>query len=128
MKNNIKWFVVLHIIILIFSINSICSKMASQNPFLSVKWIVFYGLVIVLLGFYAIAWQQVLKHMTLVTAYANKAVTAIWGIVWGYLVFHEEITVQKIIGAVVIIAGVYLVVTGEQDASKIEDTEVEKRA
>lgn len=128
MKNNIKWFVVLHIIILIFSINSICSKMASQNPFLSVKWIVFYGLVIVLLGFYAIAWQQVLKHMPLVTAYANKAVTAIWGIVWGYLVFHEEITVQKIIGAVVIIAGVYLVVTGEQDASKIEDTEVEKRA
>ena len=114
MKNNIKWFVILHAIILIFSVNSICSKMAAGYDFLSMGWIIFYGLVIVLLGFYAIAWQQVLKHLPLITAYANKAVTTIWGLVWGFMVFHESITVTKIIGALVIILGVYLVVTGEE--------------
>ncbi len=115
MKNNIKWFVILHIIILIFSLNSICSKMAAQYDFLSPHWIVFYGLVIVLLGFYAIAWQQVLKHLPLITSYASKAVTTIWGLIWGYFIFREEITWQKILGAAVIILGVYLVVTGDEE-------------
>ena len=124
MKDKIKWYCILHIIILIFSVNEICSKLAGQNPFLSPKWILFYGLVIVLLGFYAIAWQQVLKHLPLITAYANKAVTTIWGLVWGYLVFKEEITIAKIVGAVVIIFGVYLVVSGDEEKSKEDATDV----
>ena len=125
MKDKIKWFCILHIIILIFSVNEICSKMASQNEFLSPKWILFYGLVIVLLGFYAIAWQQVLKHLPLITAYANKAVTTIWGLIWGYLVFKEQITVAKVVGAGVIILGVYLVVSGDADNTENTKEEIE---
>ena len=125
MKDKIKWFCILHIIILIFSVNEICSKMASQNEFLSPKWILFYGLVIVLLGFYAIAWQQVLKHLPLITAYANKAVTTIWGLIWGYLVFKEQITVAKVVGAGVIILGVYLVVSGDADNAENTKEEIE---
>ena len=130
MKDKIKWFVILHIIILIFSANSICSKFASQNDFLSVKWIIFYGIVICILGFYAIAWQQVLKHLPLITTYANKAVTTIWGLIWGFLVFGEAITLQKIIVAAVVILGVYLVVAGDEEVNgkKEETKEVEENA
>lgn len=127
-KDTIKWFAFLHCIILIFSMSSISSKMASQNDFLSPKWIIFYGIVICILGFYAIAWQQVLKHLPLITTYANKAVTTIWGLVWGYFIFNEEITVQKIIGAVVVIFGVYLVVSGDEAVNAKKDEEVKENA
>ncbi|SFN74860.1 hypothetical protein SAMN05216351_10155 [Pseudobutyrivibrio sp. JW11] len=116
-KDTIKWFAILHVIILIFSVNSICSKMASGYQFLSFKWIIFYGLVVCILGFYAIAWQQVLKHLPLITTYANKAATTIWGLIWGALIFGEQITVQKIIGAIVVIIGVYLVVSGDEEVN-----------
>ncbi len=117
-KDNIKWFIILHLIILIFSVSSICSKTAAQYDFLTPSWILFYGLVICILGFYAIAWQQVLKHLPLITSYANKAVTTIWGLVWGFLIFHENITPLKVIGAAVVILGVYLVVTGDDEITK----------
>jgi drug/metabolite transporter (DMT)-like permease len=116
-KDTIKWFAILHVIILIFSVNSICSKMASGYEFLSFKWIIFYGLVVCILGFYAIAWQQVLKHLPLITTYANKAATPIWGLIWGAFIFGEQITVQKIIGAIVVIIGVYLVVSGDEEVN-----------
>ena len=32
---------------------------------------------------YAAGWQQVIKHLPLTTAYANKAVTVVWGILAG---------------------------------------------
>ncbi|MDC7278761.1 MULTISPECIES: DMT family transporter [Pseudobutyrivibrio] len=124
-KENIKWFIILHIIILIFSVNGIFSKTAAQYPFLSPNWILYYGLVICILGFYAIAWQQVLKHLPLITTYANKAATTLWGLVWGALIFHEKITPLKIVGAIVVIIGVYFVVTGDEEVTgkKSDDKE-----
>jgi drug/metabolite transporter (DMT)-like permease len=65
--------------------------------------------------FYAVMWQQILKRMKLVTAYANKSVTIIWGLVWGMLLFDEQITAFKVFGIFIIIGGVYLVVTGEEE-------------
>lgn len=118
MKDKIKWYIVLHIIILIYAMNSIFSKTAAQYDVMSSKWIVFYGLVIVALGIYAIAWQQVLKHLPLITSYANKAVTTIWGVIFGFFIFGEAITVKKLIAAAVIIFGVYLVVTSEEDTDE----------
>ena len=110
---KIKNLFVLHLILVLFSVTSIFSKLAANEEFLSFKFILFYGLVILCLFIYAIAWQQIIKRMPIVTAYANKAVTVIWGIVFGRLIFGEEITLPKIIGAVIIIAGVYLVVSGD---------------
>ena len=75
----------------------------------------FYGLVIVILGVYALAWQQVIKRMPLTTAYANKAVTVVWGMVWGMLLFGESITPQKVLGAAVIVAGVVLYAFAEPE-------------
>ena len=46
--------------------------------------------------------------MPLTSAYANKAVTIVWGIVWGVLLFHEAVTPAKLLGAAVVLAGVVL--------------------
>lgn len=115
MKNNWKYFIYLHLLLLMYSLGSVFSKLASQEVFLSFRFILFYGIVLFDLFLYAILWQQILKRMPLITAYANKSVTVIWGILWGYLFFNESITVFKIIGSLFIIVGVYLFVSDKQE-------------
>lgn len=114
MMSKAKYLIILHLILVLFSVGGIFSKLAAAEDTLSPKWIIYYGTVLFILFIYAIAWQQIIKKMPIVTAYANKAVMVIWGIIWGLIFFGERITVPKIIGAVIIIAGVYLVVTGDE--------------
>lgn len=113
-KESIRYIVYLHLLMLFYSFGTVCSKLASGYPVLSKEFIVLYAAVIAILGIYAILWQQILKKMSLITAYANKAVTVIWGLVWGCAFFKEQLKVINIVGAAIIIAGVYFVVTGEE--------------
>ena len=107
-KSKLKVLFALHLMLMVYSMSGICSKMASQQPFLSFKFCLFYAIIIFLLGFYAIGWQQIIKRLPLTTAFANKAVTVVWGIVWGAVFFHESITVGKVIGAALVIVGVVI--------------------
>lgn len=109
---NIKTYFFLHLIVFMYSLSSICSKTAASKPFLSLEFIFFYGLVIAILGVYALLWQQILKKLPLNVAFANKSVTIIWGMIWGTILFKEKITLNMIIGAVVVLTGVIIVVTG----------------
>ncbi len=107
-KSKLKTLFVLHIMLMLYSMSGICSKKAAGEQFLSFKFCLFYGTVIALLGFYAIGWQQIIKRLPLTTAFANKAVTVVWGIVWGLVFFHESITIGKVIGALLVVGGVVL--------------------
>lgn len=107
---KITWFILLHCLLLVYSFSDIASKVASGKIFLSLEFIFWYGLVIVLLGIYAIFWQQILKKIPLITAYANKSVTIIWGMIFGTQIFKEQIQWNQILGAAIIILGVYFVV------------------
>ena len=114
--SKIKVLLLLQILLMVYSLFGICSKLAAQQPFLSFKFIMYYGIVILNLAMYAVCWQQIIKRLPLVTAFANKAVTVIWGLVWGKIFFQEAITAQKLLGAFIIICGIVLVVT-EKEAS-----------
>lgn len=110
-KFDIKSFVLLHIILFLYSLCSVFSKLASEQTFMSFYFILFYGLVLAVLGIYAVLWQQVLKKMPLTTAFSNKAVVIVWGMMWGALLFAEQITWYMIVGSIIIFAGVVLVVS-----------------
>ena len=103
-------YLMLHLLLFAFSFCGVFSKLASQNDFLSWKFLVFYGISILILGIYAILWQQVLKHFSLTTAFFNKAVTIIWGMLWGVLFFKEVITWNMLVGSIIVLIGVGLVV------------------
>ena len=103
-----KALVALHVLLVIFSLNGVLSKLAAQHEFMSPEFLLLYGGGIALLGLYALGWQQVIKHLPLTTAYANRAVTVIWGIVWGVLFFQEELNVAKVAGALLVFSGVTL--------------------
>ena len=103
-----KVLVALHILLVLFSASGILSKLAAGYTFMSLGFILCYGGMVCVLGVYAIGWQQVIKRMPLTSAYANRAVTVVWGIVWGAVLFGEAITWQKALGALVVLAGVAL--------------------
>ena len=101
---KIKDYIQLHLNILLFSLTSVFSKLAS----------VYYNkeglfLLIANCGIYAIAWQQVIKKFSLSTAYANKSVYLLWSQVWAVIIFHENLSLQNIIGILIVLIGVWMV-------------------
>lgn len=110
-----KWFLVLHIFLGIYAMSSVCSKLAARQAFLSVPFLLLYGGMLVALVAYAFGWQQVIKHLPLTTAYANKAVTVVWGILLGFLLFDETVTPRQILGAVIIVVGIVLFVRADHE-------------
>lgn len=114
-KDRLKTFILLHVLLLVFSLGGVCSKLASGEEFLSLKFIMYYGGLILILGVYAIFWQQIIKRLPLTTAYANRAVSVVWGIIWGCLFFKESFSVGKIIGAILVIAGVVVFATAPEE-------------
>lgn len=126
MGSKVKYLIILHLFLAVYSLTSVAAKFAGGEEFLSFRFILYYGITVLGLFLYAVAWQQVIKHMPLITAYANKGVTVIWGIIWGYFIFSEEITARKLIGAAVIVGGIVFIVTAdakeeEEEALRSED-------
>lgn len=117
-SSSLGTLLALHLLLMVYSTSSILSKLASGEPFLSPRFILLYGGMIGLLGVYAIAWQQIIKRLPLTTAYANRAVTLVWGIVWGVVFFHEGVTLLKLLGAAIVLAGVVLYATAEGDGEQ----------
>lgn len=109
----LKDFFLLHIAFFIYSMGGIFSKYASAENFLSFRYCCFYAGLLITLFVYAFMWQQTIKKINLTTAFANKGITVVWGLVTGRLIFGEEITFKKIAGAVIIITGIVIMVTDD---------------
>lgn len=112
--NRLMTLLALHLALILSSLSGVCSKMAANQSFLSLKFCFYFGLVIAIMFVYAIIWQQILKRMPLTVAYANRPVTLIWGIIWGAWIFKERITWNMILGAGIIFLGIYLVVSDRE--------------
>lgn len=108
MMNKAKLYLALHIFLMLYSISGIVSKFASKHSFLSTPFILLYGLSILIMFFYAVGWQQFIKRMPLSVAYANKAVTIVWGCLWGVLIFRETLSLGKALGCLLVLGGVAL--------------------
>jgi drug/metabolite transporter (DMT)-like permease len=107
-------YLALHVVIALYSLAGVCSKMAAGEQFASFSFFAWYAGVLVILFIYAVVWQQVLRRLTLTTAFANKGVTLVWGMLWGALIFAEHISIWMIMGAAVVFAGIILVVSSDE--------------
>lgn len=107
-KSERRALIGLHLLLAVYSLSDVCSKTAAGAPFMSFRFLFFYGCVLGLLGVYAICWQQVIRRLPLTVAFANRAVTVVWGIVWGVLFFREQVSPLRLVGAALIMAGVVL--------------------
>lgn len=121
MKTNIKNYILLNVMLIMYSLSSVCSKMAAGELVLGVRFFLIYGLVILLLGVYALGWQQVLKKIPLTVAFANKAITVFWGMVWGFVIFHEKITLGKAAGATLVVLGIVFYALSDKKSEKEDE-------
>ena len=96
-RSKLSTLFALHLMLMLYSMSEICSKKAAGESFLSVRFCLYYGTVILLLG-----------------------VTVVWGLVWGALFFHEAVTPGKLLGAALVIAGVILFERADGEAAESE--------
>jgi len=112
-KRRFSKYILLHLVLIIYSFVGIFSKIASSQEIFSVKFWFLYGAILIILFLYAILWQKILKSVPLTIAFANKAIIVIWGIIWGHLFFNESISINNIAGGALIILGIVLVVNSD---------------
>ena len=58
---------------------------------LSPGFILWYGLEILILGIYAILWQQIIKRFDLSVAYANRSIALLWSMLWAVCCFMKRL-------------------------------------
>lgn len=109
LKRRIRIFATLQILFFVYSFSSVLSKMAGRNDLLSTRFVGYYFFSMLLLGIYAVGWQQIIKCVPLVTAYSCKAVTMLWSCLWGTIIFSEHVTLGRSIGIFLVVGGVFLV-------------------
>jgi len=106
-KTLLKTIFFLQLSIIVFSFSGVFQKYAAKYKFLSFNNLLFYGLSFFILFVYAFLWQKILKKVPLSVAYANRATAMIWSLAWSYLMFGENIGINKIFGSLIICYGVY---------------------
>ena len=108
-KTKLKDICILQIVIAIYTLSTVCAKFASGQEFMSFQFILYYGIEMMILGVYAIIWQQLLRKFDVSIAYANKAMGLLWSIVWAILIFNDTITIKNVIGVLIVIIGTIIV-------------------
>ena len=102
-------YFLMYIAFFIYSLASVFSKLASQKEFLSTSYILCFGVIVIILGVYAILWQQVLKQVPLSFAMANKPVALVLSILWAFVLFDEVLAAKTIVGIAIILAGLAII-------------------
>ena len=94
--SKLKDYIQLHLNILLFSLTSVFSKAASvqynKHGLSSPLLYLFLFLMVANCGIYA-----------------NKSVYLLWSQIWAVLIFHENLSIQNIIGILVVLFGVWTV-------------------
>ncbi len=103
----LKWLILL-LLSLLYSIITVIMKVISSYPQMGVEWILGYCFILFLFFLYAIFWQQILKRVTLVTAYVFKSSCIIFTVLLSMLFFGETISLTNILGCLIIISGIVL--------------------
>ena len=116
----LKWFLLLHLSLIVNSLAGTASKLAGRHEFLSFGFLFWYGVMLLITMAFAVAWQQILKHMSLTFAFTNKPITIIWGLIWGVGIFHETLSWKMILGSAIILIGIVVGVSDTSDPSAKE--------
>ena len=107
-KGRVKILLLLSLSLVLQSLSSVFIKYAGQFETLSPEFIFYYVIAVGCLGVFAIMWQFLLELIPLTTAYLRKGILYILILIWSVILFNETVTINNIIGSIVIIAGISL--------------------
>lgn len=104
---SFKWLTGLLLVFLVYSSANIFMKLSSSGDNFVVT-LFFLVCAFGILGIYAILWQQILKHISLTTAFMFKSITVLYGMLFAAMLFKEHITTNNMVGALMIITGIII--------------------
>ncbi len=93
---------------LVYACTSIFTKMASRQEMLSWPYLLWIAGAIMVMGLYALLWQQIITRMPVSTAYMFKGTSLVFVLLFSALLFGEMITITNIIGSMIIVLGIIL--------------------
>ena len=108
-KISLKNILVLQAVVIVYTLSSVVAKLATAEEVFSFSFFLFYGLEIVILGIYAMLWQQMIKRFDLSVAYANRAMAILWSAVWAVVLFRDTIGLKQLIGIAFVVLGTVIV-------------------
>lgn len=123
MKKKITWknIIILQAVIIIYTVSSVVAKFATGKELFSFSFFLFYGIEIMVLGAYALLWQQMIKKFDLSIAYANRAMALLWSALWAVILFKDSLSVKQIIGILIVIAGTIVVNSDKKQEVEAND-------
>ncbi len=105
------------VIYIIFPFSSIFMKYASSTE--NIIWKIFlFGCSIGVLGVFSILWQMLLKKVDLTKAYLFKSTTIIWNVIYGIILFKENVSLTMIIGMTITTIGIMITIVGGKKAEE----------
>lgn len=93
---------------LVYACTSVFTKMASRQEMLSWPYLLWIAGAIMVMGLYALLWQQIITRMPVSTAYMFKGTSLVFVLLFSALLFGEMITITNIIGSMIIVLGIIL--------------------
>lgn len=112
-KASLKQLLFLQGAVIIYTLSGIMAKLASSSEG-AFGLFLFFGLDLFFLGIYALAWQQLIKHLPLSVAYANRAMALLWSALWAKLFFREIMGIKQLVGIGMVILGILMVNSRER--------------
>lgn len=116
---SIKNILILQAVVVVYTLSSVVAKFATGKELFSFSFFLFYGLEIIILGVYAILWQQMIKRFDLSVAYANRAMAIVWSAVWAIVLFHEVLALKQIIGIGFVVLGTIIVNSDQKHVTEL---------
>ena len=92
----------------IYACTSIFTKSASRHEMFSLPFLFWILGAVMVLGLYALLWQQIISRMELSKAYMFKGLSLVFVLAISAFLFGESITVNNVLGSVLIIFGIGL--------------------
>ncbi len=119
-KITLKNVLILQAVIVVYTLSGVMAAIASRQKALSLRFFLFYLAELVILGIYALLWQQMIKRFELSVAYANRAMALLWSLVWSVVIFHDRVTPRHIIGVGLVILGTVIINGGQEEEAEHE--------
>ncbi|MBR1716230.1 MAG: hypothetical protein IJ718_01265 [Paludibacteraceae bacterium] len=107
MTKTVQYIALILVYLFYASISIILKYTGLQTP-LTLPWCIGFAGLILTLGIYAIAWQQILKRIDLGTAYMFKGTSLIFIMLLLNICYGEPVTPTKLIATGIIVLGMAL--------------------
>lgn len=93
---------------LVYACESVFVKLASAQPQFSLRYFLYMGGAVAVLGVYALIWQQIIKRLPVSEAYMFKGTSLIFVLLISVIFLGESISWGNIAGAAMIVGGIVL--------------------